>query len=245
MRWITNDTDVTPNQGTTAGSSAIRSGGKQTRAAAAAAYQALLGLAATQLGVAGREPQREQGRRLRWRQDRHLRRSCSAGRCSTSRWARSTTSPRPRRPTQSAAQTVASTGSGSSQGLAATEVLPTPAFVPSPGPGLSPGAPDTKPVSQYTLVGVAPGPQRVDIPAKVTGVVHLRPEHPRSPGCCTAASSARAGRAPTATARTPKIALGRHQLDQPHPERRRSCRRGTSSASSRRTSTTRSRRRRS
>ena len=51
MRWITNDTDVTPNQGTTAGSSAISSGGKQTRAASAAAYQTLLGLASTQLGV--------------------------------------------------------------------------------------------------------------------------------------------------------------------------------------------------
>src|SRR5579862_8321749 len=51
MRAITNDTDVTPNQGTTAGSSSISSGGKQTRAAAAAAYQALLGLASTQLGV--------------------------------------------------------------------------------------------------------------------------------------------------------------------------------------------------
>jgi len=52
MRALTNDTDLTPNQGTTAGSSSISSGGKQTRAAAAAAYQTLLGMAATQLGVA-------------------------------------------------------------------------------------------------------------------------------------------------------------------------------------------------
>ena len=51
MHPITNDTDLTPNQGITAGSSSIRSGGLQTRAAAAAAYQALLGLASAQLGV--------------------------------------------------------------------------------------------------------------------------------------------------------------------------------------------------
>src|SRR5256884_3505851 len=49
-------------------------------------------------------------------------------------------------PAQSVAQGVASTGSGSSEGLAAKETLPTPPFVPSPGQGLSPGAPNTKPV---------------------------------------------------------------------------------------------------
>ena len=70
-------------------------------------------------------------------------------------------------PVQSAAQTV-STGTGSGQSLASKEVAQQPAFVPSPGPGLTAGAPQTKPVSQYTLVGVA-SPQRVDIPAKVTG----------------------------------------------------------------------------
>src|SRR4029077_11238113 len=72
-------------------------------------------------------------------------------------------------PSASQAQTVASPGSGSSQGLAAAEVLPTPAFVPSPGPGRSPGAAGTKPVGSYALVGKAPGPGRVDIPAKITG----------------------------------------------------------------------------
>ena len=81
-------------------------------------------------------------------------------------------------PTQSQRRASPRRGSGSSQGLAAAEVLPTPAFVPSPGPGLSPGAPGTKPVSQYKLVGISPGPPRVDIPAKVTGKLHLRPEHP-------------------------------------------------------------------
>src|SRR5262249_51443078 len=59
---------------------------------------------------------------------------------------------------------------GSSQGLATTETAQQPAFVPSPGPGLTAGAPGTKPVGQYTLVGVSPGPPRIDIPGKVTGI---------------------------------------------------------------------------
>ena len=42
---------------------------QQTRAASAAAYQALLGMASTQPRRAGRKPHREQGRRLGWRQD--------------------------------------------------------------------------------------------------------------------------------------------------------------------------------
>ncbi len=42
---------MTPNQGGTVGSSGIRSGGPQIRAAAAYAAQALAGLASTQLGV--------------------------------------------------------------------------------------------------------------------------------------------------------------------------------------------------
>ena len=193
MRWITNDTDVTPNQGTTAGSSAISSGGKQTRAASAAAYQALLGLASTQLGVPAGSLSVAKG-------------VVSGGGKTVTygallggkvfnvemgpQYNLAPTQP----PTSSAAQSVASSGSGSSQGLAAAEVLPTPAFVPSPGPGLSPGAPGTKPVSQYKLVGVAPGPERVDIPPKVTGtytyvhsiripgMVHGRIVRPRGQG---------------------------------------------------------------
>ena len=193
MRWITNDTDVTPNQGTTAGSSAISSGGKQTRAASAAAYQTLLGLASTQLGVPVANLSVTKG-------------VVSGGGKTVTygallggkvfnvemgpQYNLAPTQP----PTSSSAQTVASSGSGSSQGLAAAEVLPTPAFVPSPGPGLSPGAPGTKPVSQYKLVGVSPGPERVDIPPKVTGVytyvhsiripgmVHARVVRPRGQG---------------------------------------------------------------
>src|SRR3954453_19530461 len=51
MKMITHDTNVTPNQGSSVGSQGVQTGGKQTRAAAAAAKQALLKLAATNLGV--------------------------------------------------------------------------------------------------------------------------------------------------------------------------------------------------
>jgi len=167
MRWITNDTDVTPNQGTTAGSSSISSGGKQTRAAAAAAYQALLGLASKQLGVATGSLTVDKGvvsgggKTVTYGQ-------LLGGKTFSVQIPDSYNMTPTKPPSQSQAQTVASPGSGSSQGLAAAEVLPTPAFVPSPGPGLPPGAPGTKPVSQYKLVGVG-SPGRVDIPAKITG----------------------------------------------------------------------------
>jgi len=52
MRWTRHDTNVTPIQGGTWGSQGIQTGGVQVRAAAAAAKSALLGLAATNLGVA-------------------------------------------------------------------------------------------------------------------------------------------------------------------------------------------------
>ena len=51
LKWVTLDTNVTPNQGATNSSSSIQIGGPQVRAAAAEARQALLALAATQLGV--------------------------------------------------------------------------------------------------------------------------------------------------------------------------------------------------
>ncbi len=136
---ITNDTDITPDQGTTAGSSSIQGGGMQTRAAAAAARQALLGLAASRLGVP-------------------------------------------------AAQLTVSKGTVSGGGKTVTygqlvggklfNVSMPASYVMAPtrgglngtsGVGLPPGAPGTKPVSQYKLVGTHPGPPRVDIPAKITG----------------------------------------------------------------------------
>ena len=56
MKPIFHDTNVTPNQGASVGSQGVQTGGKQTRAAAAAAKSALLDLAATNLGVAKVEP---------------------------------------------------------------------------------------------------------------------------------------------------------------------------------------------
>ena len=52
MKPIFHDTNVTPQQGASVGSNGVQTGGKQTRAAAAAAKNALLDLAATKLGVA-------------------------------------------------------------------------------------------------------------------------------------------------------------------------------------------------
>ena len=51
LKWIEADSNVTPDSGVTVGSSSIRSAGPQVRAAGASAKQALLALAATQLGV--------------------------------------------------------------------------------------------------------------------------------------------------------------------------------------------------
>jgi CO/xanthine dehydrogenase Mo-binding subunit len=51
MKWIDVDTNVTPDTGGTYGSNGIEQGGPPLRAAAAYARQALLGMAATQLGV--------------------------------------------------------------------------------------------------------------------------------------------------------------------------------------------------
>jgi CO/xanthine dehydrogenase Mo-binding subunit len=51
LKWVTLDTNVSPNQGATTSSSSIHRGGPQLRAAAAEARQALLALASTRLGV--------------------------------------------------------------------------------------------------------------------------------------------------------------------------------------------------
>jgi CO/xanthine dehydrogenase Mo-binding subunit len=200
MRAITNDTDLTPNQGTTAGSSAISSGGKQVRAAAAAAYQTLLGMASKQLGVPAGSLAVSKGVVTGGGKSVTYGQLIGGKVFNVAIPSRYNLQPS-RPPSQSAAQTVASPGSGSSQGLAATEVLPTPAFVPSPGRGLSPGAPGTKPVTQYKLVGVAPGPPRIDIPDKITGkytyvqnirvpnMLHGRIVRPRGQGAYGAGTS--------------------------------------------------------
>ncbi len=78
MKMITHDTNITPNQGSSVGSQGVQTGGKQTRAAAAAAKGALLKLASTNLGVPVASLTVANGRRFGRRQDRHLR--CAARR---------------------------------------------------------------------------------------------------------------------------------------------------------------------
>ena len=56
MRFVRADTNISPNTGNTTGSSSIRSGGPRVRAAAAYAKQALLGMAAKELGAAASSP---------------------------------------------------------------------------------------------------------------------------------------------------------------------------------------------
>jgi nicotinate dehydrogenase subunit B len=51
LKWVSQDTNVTPDQGSTSASVGIKKGGLQMRAAAAAAAHALLGLASSKLGV--------------------------------------------------------------------------------------------------------------------------------------------------------------------------------------------------
>ena len=72
---VNNDTNVTPVQFYTAGSSAIQSGGLAVRGAAAAAKSALLDLAATNLGVAKSSLTVSKGVVVGRRQVRHLRRA--------------------------------------------------------------------------------------------------------------------------------------------------------------------------
>jgi nicotinate dehydrogenase subunit B len=162
MRPITNDTDRTPNQGITAGSSAISSGGKQTRAASAAAYQALLGLASTQLGVPASSLTVDKGvvtgggKTVTYGQ-------LLGGKVFNVQMGSQYNLNPSQPPTPAQAQGV------NGGGLATTETAQVPAFVASPGPGLAAGAPGTKPVGAYKLVGMDPGPPRIDIPDKVTG----------------------------------------------------------------------------
>ena len=91
------------------------------------------------------------------------------------------------------------------------------------------GSPGTKPVSQYTIVGTSP--PRIDIPDKVTGKIHLRPQHP-GPG--HAARPRRAAARPGRLRRRhgAEDPLGRRELDQAHRGRAGRSLRRTSSASS-------------
>ena len=212
MKMISNDTDMTPNQGGTYGSEAVHVGGMQTRAAAAAAYQALLGLASTQLGVPGREPVGANGvvsgggkqvtygqliggklfnvempAGLQPRADPAVRRARPLGRCRSQ------------------------PGSASDEadlGLHARRHEPGPAADRHPGEG--------------------------------DRHVHLRPEHPRAGNAPRAdRAAARPGR--LRRRHEPAGAVGRRRPRSATSRASRSSRRATSSASSHRRSTTRSR----
>jgi CO/xanthine dehydrogenase Mo-binding subunit len=123
MRIVTHDTNVTADQGNTVGSQGIQTGGMQIRAVAVAARNALLDLAAANLGVAK-------------------------------------------------ASLTVSNGvvSGGGRSVSYGDLLGDKLFnVQMPAaPSLAAGAPGTKPISSYKIVGTH-GIKRIDIPDKVTG----------------------------------------------------------------------------
>ncbi|HEY7009271.1 MAG TPA: molybdopterin cofactor-binding domain-containing protein, partial [Jatrophihabitantaceae bacterium] len=158
MKMITHDTNVTPNQGASVGSQGVQTGGKQTRAAAAAAYQALLKLASANLGVPVSGLSVKSG--------------VVSGGGKTVTYG------------QLIGDKLFNT---SITGFNVAGNATTPARAVA-------GGPNTKPVSQYTMVGKTGVAQRVDIPDKVTGrytfihnirvpgMLHARLVRPRGQG---------------------------------------------------------------
>jgi CO/xanthine dehydrogenase Mo-binding subunit len=134
MKFAPHDTNTTANQGSTVGSQGIQSGGRQVRAAAAAARGKLLDLAATELRVA--------------------KSSLSVSNGVVSGGGRSVTYGALLGGKLFNTRIPGGTQSGANPQLQ--------------GGVLSSGAPGTKPISQYKLVGKHGSP-RVDIPAKVNG----------------------------------------------------------------------------
>src|SRR5436190_3833202 len=158
MKMISHDTNVTPNQGASVGSQGVQTGGKQTRAAAAAAYHALLNMASANLGVP-----------------------------------------------VSSLSVKSGVVSGGGKTVTYGQLIGDKLFNTSitgfnvPGNATTParavaGGPNTKPVSQYTMVGKSGVTGRVDIPDKVTGrytfvhnikipgMLHARLVRPRGQG---------------------------------------------------------------
>jgi CO/xanthine dehydrogenase Mo-binding subunit len=134
LKHIHHDTNVTPNQGTTAGSQSIQTGGKQLRAAAAAAKSTLLGLASKQLGVPVASLSVESG--------------IVSGGGKTVTYG------------QLLGDKLFNVKMPSSYQVSGTGGFRGPT-------GLAAGAPLTKPVGQYKLVGTSPA--RIDIPDKISG----------------------------------------------------------------------------
>jgi nicotinate dehydrogenase subunit B len=148
VRHVTQDTNVTPDQGNTSASLGIERSGMEVRAAAAAARQALLELAAVNLGVA-----------------------------------------------KASLAVSAGVVSGGGRSVSYGALLGGKLFNLRSGAAfsLASGAPGTRPISEYKIVG-RPGVPRRDIPAKVTGahtyvhsiripgMLHARVVRPRGQG---------------------------------------------------------------
>ena len=139
IRWNSVGPNPSPSQGPTVGSNGVASGGLQVRAAAAAAYQALLAMASTQLGVPTGSLSASNGAISGGGK------SISYGQLFGDKLFNV------KMTSVTANNTISATNP---QGNLAAG-------------GLNPGDPGTKPVSAYTLVGTAI--PRIDIPAKVTG----------------------------------------------------------------------------
>src|SRR3954452_6399157 len=158
MRYITHDTNITPNQGASVGSQGVQTGGKQTRAAAATAYTTLLNMASAQLGVPVSSLSVKDG-------------VVSGG-----------------------GKTV-TYGQLIGDKLFNTKIpnMSTTGNATTPVQAVA-GAPGTKPVTQYTMVGKRGVTPRLDIPDKVTGsytyvhnikvpgMLHARLVRPRGQG---------------------------------------------------------------
>ena len=138
-RWDSGSPRPAPSQGPTVGSNGVASGSPPVRAAAAAAYQALLGMASTNLGVPVG--------------------SLSAANGTISGGGKSVTYGQLIGDSLFNIKLTTVTANN-------TLTVTNPAGNLAVG-GSTPGAPGTKPVAQYTLVGTQI--PRIDIPDKVTG----------------------------------------------------------------------------
>jgi CO/xanthine dehydrogenase Mo-binding subunit len=175
MRYAQHDTNVTPNQGGTSGSVGTKTGGRQVRAAAAAARNALLDLAVVNLGVAKTSLTVDKGV------------VTGGGRSVTYGALLGDKFFNVRMPASSNMDRLLPIAIPNNLGV--------------PTGGLPAGAPTTKPVSQYKLVGTRV--PRVDIPDKVTGnftyvhnirvpgMIHGRVVRPRGAGSYGEGSAAK------------------------------------------------------
>jgi nicotinate dehydrogenase subunit B len=164
LKFVRHDTNVTPNTGTTSASLSIRQGGPQVRAASVEARKALLGLAATKLGVSVDSLTVASG--------------VVSGGGKSVKYG-DLLGDKPFNITMPASYTM---NTATSAGFLVSSIRV----------GLIPGDPGTKPVSQYKLVGTRV--PRVEIPdivsgthtyvhnVRVPGMLHGRVVRPRGQG---------------------------------------------------------------